>query len=128
MSYVLLKHLHVSCVVLSGTGFFLRGLLMLRQAPLLRARWVRVAPHVIDTLLLASAVALVVVTRQYPWEAYWVAAKIAALLAYIGLGMVALRRGRTGRTRVTAWFAAMACFAYIVAVALTRSPLGPLAL
>jgi uncharacterized membrane protein SirB2 len=126
MSYFLLKHLHVSCVVVSGLGFFLRGILMLRGSPLLRARWVRVSPHLVDTLLLGSAVGLVVVSGQYPWVVAWVAAKIAGLLVYIGLGTMALRRGRTREQRAAYWIGALLSFGYIVSVALTRDARGAL--
>lgn len=124
MTYLLLKHLHVTCVVITGVGFLLRGFWMLRAAPQLDRRWVKVAPHVVDTVLLGTAIALVVLAHQLPWEQSWVLAKILGLLAYIGFGMVALRRGRTKSLRVAAWLAALASFGYIVSVALTRSPLG----
>lgn len=127
MLYSLLKHLHVACAVISGCGFFLRGLWMMRRSPLLDARWVRIAPHVVDTLLLASAIGLVVVTQQYPLAQNWVSAKILGLLAYIGLGMAALRRGRTRTVRIASWVAALAAFGYIVSVALSRNAAGFLA-
>jgi uncharacterized membrane protein SirB2 len=124
MTYLLLKHLHVTCVVITASGFLLRGFWMLTDSPRLNSPWVKVVPHVVDTLLLASAIALVVLTHQLPWEQSWVLAKILGLLAYIGFGMVALRRGRTKALRVATWLAALVSFAYIVSVALTRSPLG----
>lgn len=127
MSYLFLKYLHVSCVVASGLGFFLRGILMLRGSPLLDVHWVRIAPHLVDTLLLGSAIGLVAVTGQYPWVVSWVAAKIAGLLVYIGLGTMALRRGRTREQRMVWWFAALISFAYIVSVAVARDPWGLLA-
>lgn len=127
MSYLLLKHLHVTAVVVSGLGFFLRGLLMLRDSPLLQRRVLKVAPHVIDTVLLGSAVAMAVMSSQYPFVQPWLTAKFFGLLAYIFLGMMALKRGRTKAQRA-AWFsAALLSFAYIVSVALTRSPWGWLA-
>jgi len=127
MSYLLLKHLHVTAVVVSGIGFFLRGLLMLRDSPLLQRRVLKVAPHVIDTVLLGSAVAMAVMSSQYPFVQPWLTAKFFGLLAYIFLGMMALKRGRTKAQRA-AWFsAALLSFAYIVSVALTRSPWGWLA-
>lgn len=127
MSYLLLKHLHVTAVVVSGIGFFLRGLLMLRDSPLLQRRVLKVAPHVIDTVLLGSAVAMAVMSSQYPFAQPWLTAKFFGLLAYILLGMMALKRGRTKAQRA-AWFsAALLSFAYIVSVALTRSPWGWLA-
>ncbi|MGE5319537.1 MAG: SirB2 family protein [Hyphomicrobiaceae bacterium] len=124
MLYALLKSLHVTCVVLSGGGFFLRGLLMLRESPMMRARWVRIVPHVVDTLLLASAIGLVFVTGQYPLERGWVTAKLLGLLAYIGLGIVGLRMGRTKVIRTASWAAALVTFGYIVSVAVTRDSRG----
>jgi uncharacterized membrane protein SirB2 len=128
VDYVLLKHIHVTCVVLSGGGFFVRGVWMLNGSPMLDRRWVRIVPHVVDTVLLASAIALAVSIRQYPFVEDWLTAKLAGLLAYIGLGMFALRRGRSKRLRCGFWLAALAAFGYIVAVALTRQVVGPLAL
>jgi len=100
-----------------------RGIWMLRDSPLLRVRWVRVLPHVVDTGLLASAVAMAIMIRQYPLVAGWLTAKVLALFCYIGLGMIALRFGRTRGERLLAWLAAQAVFFYIIAVAVTRQPL-----
>jgi uncharacterized membrane protein SirB2 len=96
---------------------------MMRDSPLSGYRWVRVAPHVVDTALLASAIAMAVMARQYPFVAGWLTAKLLALAGYIGLGMIALKRGKTRRVRVIAWIGAQALFFYIVAVAVTRNPL-----
>jgi uncharacterized membrane protein SirB2 len=119
--YETIKLIHVTSAVLSLTGFFVRGLWMLADSPRLRDRWVRIAPHVVDTILLASAIYLAVTIRQYPGVNPWVTAKVVALLAYVVLGTIGLKRGRTKRIRVVAWAAALATFAYIVGVALTRN-------
>jgi len=121
--HALLKSLHVACAAVSYALFVLRGAWMLRDSPVLRARWVRVVPHAVDTVLLASAVAMALAIRQYPFVAGWLTAKVLALVAYIALGMLALRSGRPKRVRLAAWLAAQAVFCYIVAVALTRSVL-----
>lgn len=102
--------------------FFVRGIWMMRAPQRLQRRWVRIAPHIIDSVLLSSAVTLAVLSRQYPGVDAWLSAKLTALLAYIVLGMIALRRGRTRRVRTLAWLAALAVFLYIVAVAITRNP------
>jgi len=127
-AYPAVKLLHVACVALSLAGFAARGALMLNGSPLLAARFVRVAPHVVDTLLLASAAWLCWALGQYPFVQGWLTAKVLALLAYIGLGMVALRRGRTMAARASAFGLALVAALYMVAVALTRDPRGPLAL
>jgi uncharacterized membrane protein SirB2 len=122
MDYELLRHTHLACVAVSYAGFFARGVGMLRGAAFVRTRWARVAPHIVDTLLLASGVSLAALARQYPWEQGWLAAKLSALVLYIALGLLALRLGRTRAVRAGAWLAAQAVFFYMVAVALTRSP------
>ena len=122
MTYTVLKQLHIACVVLSYAGFFVRGVWMMRGSPLLAARWVRIAPHVNDTVLLASAIALAAMSGQYPLERGWLTAKVIALALYVVLGTVALRPGRTRSVRIAAWIAAQCVFLYIVAVAVTRSP------
>jgi uncharacterized membrane protein SirB2 len=119
--YTLLKAVHVSCVALSGAGFALRGALALAGSPLLQRRWVRVLPHVVDTLLLASAVAMAWIARLSPAAHPWLAAKIALLVLYVLLGSIALRHARTPRSRALAYSAALATFALIVGIALTRS-------
>jgi uncharacterized membrane protein SirB2 len=119
-AYLAVRALHIGCAVLSIAGFAARGALMLADSRLLQARFVRIAPHVVDTVLLASAVWLAWFLGQIPFVHAWITAKLLALLLYIGLGMFALRRARTKRQRAAAFVAALASAAYIVAVALTR--------
>jgi len=119
-----IKVIHLVCVTLSFAGFLIRGIWMLMESDQLQKRWVRMAPHLIDTLLLASAVILAVQMHLSPFEQPWLMAKIIALLAYIGLGMVALRFGRTRRTRLFAWLLGLATMLYIIAVAMSKSVLG----
>ncbi|MDO8249849.1 MAG: SirB2 family protein [Rhodoferax sp.] len=128
MNYLAIKHLHITCAALSGSFFLLRGLWMLTDSPLLQQRWVRVVPHIVDTLLLATALVLVFWSGQYPFVQPWLTAKVLALMAYIVLGTVALKRGRTKGVRTFALLAALAVLAYIVAVALTRAASIPLQL
>ncbi len=123
MNYFALKHLHITFAALSGLLFLVRGIWMLSASPRLQARWVKIVPHVVDTLLLASAIGLAVWSSQYPGQSPWLTAKVVALVAYIVLGTIALKRGRTQAVRVSAFFGALACFAYIVAVAVTKNPL-----
>lgn len=122
MTYLILRNLHVGAVVVSFGLFLLRGLWMLAAPHRLRVRWVRIAPHVVDTVLLASAIALAVRTLQYPLAQSWLSAKVLGLVVYIVLGRIALK-GRTRAQRIPAFLLAIMAFAYIVAVAMTRDPL-----
>jgi uncharacterized membrane protein SirB2 len=120
MSYLAIKHLHMTCAALSGSFFFIRGIWILRDSPRLQQRWVKTAPHIIDTVLLGSALTMAVWSSQYPFVQNWLTAKLLALVAYILLGTIALKRGKTKTVRSIAFVAALAVFAYIVKVAITR--------
>ena len=108
---------------LSGALFLLRGGWMLAGSHMLARKGVRIAPHLIDTLLLASAIVLATWSGQYPGAQPWLTAKLAALVGYIVLGSVALKRGQTRQQRLAAFIEALALFAYIVAVAVTKRPI-----
>jgi uncharacterized membrane protein SirB2 len=124
LSYVAVKHVHIGAAATSLALFAVRGAWMLWSPARLERTWVRIVPHVVDTVLLASALWLAVALGAVPG---WLAAKIVALLVYIALGTIALRRGRTRAQRTTALVAALATFAYIASVAVTKSPLAFLA-
>ena len=106
MGYLVLKYLHVGAAIVSYCLFFLRGIWMLTDSPLLARRWVRIVPHVNDTVLLIAALWLTTVIGQYPGTSGWLTAKVAGLIVYVLLGMLALRHGRTKRVRAAAWVAA----------------------
>ena len=119
--YEIVKTLHIATVLISISGFILRGIWMIKASDKLNSRWTRVLPHINDTLLLLSAIVLVIITAQYPVSTTWINAKIVALIIYIALGTVALKRGKTKAIRITAGFSAILVFVYIVAVANRKS-------
>lgn len=123
MEFASLKAIHIGTMAVSYILFFVRGIWMLSDSPLLHQRWVRIVPHVNDTLLLAAGVWMTVIIQQYPGTHGWLTAKLAGLVLYILLGLVALRPGRAKRVRAAAWIAAQIVFGYIVAVAFSHDPL-----
>jgi uncharacterized membrane protein SirB2 len=125
--YLAIRHLHITFVVLSGAFFLLRGVLMLRDSAWLQHKVCKIAPHIIDTGLLGAAIYLAVVAQLNPAHTPWLAAKIIALVLYIILGTIALKSGKTRSIRISAFIAALAAFAYIVAVAISKNPLPWLA-
>jgi uncharacterized membrane protein SirB2 len=122
------KLVHVTCAALSIVGFIARFPLALRGSPLIRRRWVRIAPHVNDSALLAAAIVMLVLIQIDPLKPAWLQIKIAALGVYIVLGIAALRPTLGLELRIGAFVGAVLTFGYIVSVALTRSALGPLTL
>jgi len=77
--------------------------------------------------LLLSAISLAIMIGQYPFAADWVTAKVFGLIAYILLGTVAIKRGRTPTVRAAAFVGALVVYAWIVSIAITKNMAGFLA-
>jgi uncharacterized membrane protein SirB2 len=123
--YPQIRALHLGAVLTSGGLFLVRGFLLnaLGQGWAM-AGPLRIASYAIDTVLLGAAIALVFITRQYPFVDGWLTAKVVLLVVYIVLGSFALKRGRTRAIRIGFWLAALAVFGFIWSVAWAKSPLG----
>ncbi len=120
-SYLILKHLHMTTVALSGLFFAVRGVWLLQNSPQLAAKWVKISPHIIDTILLLSAIGLLVVGHQFP---VWVHVKITLLVVYIALGVMAFKKAKTPSQRAGFLSAGILVYLFIISVAITKSPLG----
>lgn len=118
--YTFIKIIHMTCAMLSIAGFLGRGILKINGSAIVEKKLVKVLPHVIDTVLLVSAITLVVMSGQYPWTAPWVGAKVVGLVVYIGLGVVVMRTAKTRQTRIIAFALALATAAWILMVATTK--------
>lgn len=125
--YSVLKHAHMLFAVISGVLFILRGVWMMMDSAQLQKRWVKVIPHINDTLLLGCAIALTVILQQYPFVDHWLTAKVVALVLYVLVGTVAIKRGKTKQVRVVAFVVALLLYVYIVGVAINHSVLSFLA-
>jgi len=125
--YLPLRAVHMTCAALTISLFFARGLLMMAGSPAALHPVLRWTSVTIDTVLLASALMLTTIVRQYPGTAPWLTMKVLLLIVYIILGSIALKRGRTRAIRVVAFVAALATVAFLVTVARTHQPLGFLA-
>lgn len=119
--YSTLKLIHVTAAILTISGFFLRGIWMLLESPNLERRLIRIAPHIIDTVFLLTGIGLIWTLRLPVLNQPWLLTKFAALIAYILLGTIALKRGKTRSVRMTAFVLALLTFAYIGGVALSKS-------
>jgi uncharacterized membrane protein SirB2 len=119
--YMAYKHFHLLMVVLSVSFLMVRFALSLKSAAILQRKFFKIAPHVIDTLLLVSAVMLMVTISQYPFVHAWLTEKLLALLAYIALGVMAFK-GRTAAIRWLCFLGALGWLALILRVAITKQP------
>ncbi|MET0377623.1 MAG: SirB2 family protein [Spongiibacteraceae bacterium] len=120
--YLTLKMLHMTCALISIAGFIFRGTLRLQGSALLQNKFLKIAPHIVDTVLLLSAIGLTVTLQQYPFADSWLTAKLLGLLVYIFLGVYTLKIAKTQPARLIAFVLAILVFAYIAIVARTHSP------
>lgn len=122
--YPQIKFVHVLAVVLSGSLFMLRGILMLAKSRWTQHPLLRGLSYAIDTTLLTAALMLVAILHQYPFVHAWLTAKVLLLVVYIVLGTLALKRGRTRGVQVACYFAALFVFAFIVSIARAHDAWG----
>ena len=111
----------MATAVISILGFATRGVLMAFDAGVMKQKWIRIVPHINDTILLAAAIWLMFFLHRYPFTDAWVTAKLIGLVAYVLFGTWALRKGRTVGKRVFFFVLALTSAGYILAVAITKS-------
>lgn len=121
--YPLLKHLHMLLALISLLLFLYRWRLALAQSPTLQRKWLKILPHVNDTLLLVAGVWLALLLHFSPGAQPWLLAKLIALVGYVGSGGMALK-GRSTGMRLLFGVIALALFAYMAGAAVTKSPLS----
>jgi uncharacterized membrane protein SirB2 len=122
MDYGTVRSIHIASATASITLFILRGSMQLASVNWRQWRWLRIVPHLNDTVLLAAAISLSVMSAQYPLAQPWLSAKVIALLVYVGAGSMALRPGLSPAHQRSAFALALLTVSYIVGVAWTRSP------
>ncbi|WP_444996440.1 SirB2 family protein [Aliikangiella sp. IMCC44359] len=122
--YALVKHIHMSAAGLSLIGFLLRGYWMLTNSVLLQTKPSKILPHIIDTVLLVAAIVLLVLSELNPFVVNWITAKIILLVAYVILGTIALKRGKTKKIKVIAFVASLASVLAIFAIASIKPALS----
>ncbi len=121
--YLPLKHLHLTCITLSLILFVTRFYWRKQNPSMLQKKWVKILPHTIDTILLASAIGMAIIASINPLEQTWLAAKILALLAYIFAGTFAIKRANSPQAQNLSFVLALTCFAYILMVAFSKQVL-----
>ncbi|MBE1301631.1 MAG: invasion protein [Alteromonadaceae bacterium] len=120
--YTAIKHIHLLAIVLSISLLIFRFVLTLKGSELLQKKWLKITPHVVDTVLLLSAATLCVVIAQYPFVHAWLTEKLIAVIAYIFLGLVALKLAKNNLQRSLAFVGALAMLAMIGKLAVLKQP------
>ena len=117
----IVKTVHVFSAYITGLGFFIRGVLVIVQSPLLKHRVLKTLPHIIDTVLFVSGLTMMVAWTIWPSSNMWLLAKLVALLFYIFFGLVMLRWGSSVRNRWVGLLGGLLVYLYMVGVAHSKS-------
>ncbi|MGM0482124.1 MAG: SirB2 family protein [Pseudomonadota bacterium] len=120
--YIAFKHLHVLFVVISVVLFITRFVWKQGNSQLLYKRWVKIVPHVNDTLLLLSAIAMLIISQRAPISDPWVTEKVIGVIGYILFGLLALKSSTTAKSW-TGFVIACAWLLALVHVAYSKQPL-----
>lgn len=118
----MLKQLHVAFALLTACSFCLRAVWMLSRSPHRHGSVWRWLPHVVDALLFATGLTMAIGLSISPLSHPWLAVKLLAIVVYIVIGSVALKRGRSHGQRVVALVLSLLVLVYIFAVALHHDP------
>lgn len=121
--YFLVKHIHLTAIAISLSLFILRFIWTLRASPIMQQRWVKILPHAVDTILLASAVTLCFLISQYPFADAWLTQKLIFVILYIFMGLLTLKWARSAGMRWTGFIAAIACIVLSAKVAVLKQGL-----
>lgn len=115
---------HMVTVALSGTVFAVRGAAAMAGVRHMMSAPVRYRSYTIDTVLLTAALMLVAILPREVFTNHWLTVKLTLVLIYVALGVFAMRSGRSRRTRVICYLAALLVFIGIIGIARAHNPLG----
>ncbi len=124
MTLFFLKYLHIVSVAASFGLFFLRGLWVMQSYPDSQEKWVRVLPHVVDSVLVLSALSMLVMSPVKGWPGDWLTVKLALVVVYVVLALFLFRSTRGLAARFLAWLLGLLVLLFIATVAVLHNPLG----
>jgi uncharacterized membrane protein SirB2 len=124
MSYLLLKYTHIVCAAASFALFFIRGIWAIRAYPSVQEPWAKALPHVIDGLLVLSAISMLYVSFPTAWGGAWMPVKLVLIVVYVGMVAFVLRFAKSRAVRGILWFAALILYLYITSIAVLHNPAG----
>ena len=128
MNYLTLKYLHIFCVSASFALFFIRGVWVMRSYPPAQEPWVRILPHAVDGLLVATALGMLAIAPRTLWDGNWMIVKIALVLVYVATSLGALRFAKTTFPKMVLWSCALLVFLFATTVGVLHHPLGILSI
>jgi len=128
MNFLLLKYIHILAVAASFALFFIRGVWLLQSYPPAPERWVRILPHVVDGLLVASALGMLAMAPATADYKGWMPVKLALIGLYVFLVVFVIRLAKAKWQRFAAWLLALMVFLFVTSIAVLRNPMGIISL
>ncbi|KGJ91056.1 SirB2 family protein [Thalassotalea sp. ND16A] len=117
---LLVKNFHMFLAALSVALFTFRFALLMTNPDKLKQKWLKICPHVIDTLLFTLGIIMMVTYSLYPGQVDWMTEKLVAVVAYIFTGYYTLKLARNNTMRVIGYLGAMGWVILVARIAMTK--------
>ena len=124
MSFLLIKYVHITSVAASFALFFVRGFWVMRSYPQPQEPWVRILPHLVDGLLVASAIGVFILSPQKGWPGDWLTVKLALIVLYVGMAQYLFHVARAIVIKALVWLLALLVFLFVTTIAVLHDPRG----
>lgn len=124
--YEMAKHLHVTAVVVSVLLFSVRFALSIMEHQARNNKLLKVIPHIVDTILLGSAIWLVFLSPMTQVDG-WIASKVIGVVLYIVSGFYALKWAKSKRSQILGFISAIVWITVTMGVAFSKQAFSFLA-
>ncbi|MCO4798199.1 MAG: SirB2 family protein [Colwelliaceae bacterium] len=118
-----MKHLHMTIAFISVALFTLRFVWTIAGSAQLNKKWVKITPHVIDTILLLLGGAMMMKLALNPLEQLWLGEKLIGVVAYIFTGYYTLKLARNRTMQIIGYLGAMGWFLLVARLAMSKENL-----
>ncbi|GLO61602.1 hypothetical protein MACH09_21100 [Vibrio sp. MACH09] len=121
--YLALKNIHLLSIALSAILLSVRFALVMANSQLIDKKFIKIAPHVVDTVLLLTGIGLIISLGFIPFTAgtEWFTQKVTCILAYFALGFFALKMAKNKLLRIFAFFGALGWLVMAANIAMTKT-------
>lgn len=122
--YTAVKHIHLFMIACSVLLFVVRYVLMMVDSDLRNKAFLKRVPHVVDSAMLLSGIALIFITGFIPFTgaAPWLTEKLTCVMVYIALGFVTLNNGKNKVFKTFAFLGALGWLMVAAKIAVTKVP------
>jgi uncharacterized membrane protein SirB2 len=121
--YMMFKHLHLTALGLSVVMLTLQFIGHTFDMKFKDAKWLKIVPHIVYTILLGSAIGLCIVLNQYPFVDAWVTSKLIGLVLYVLMATLIVKWARNNAMRVVGYIGALTWLLITMQVAFSKTPI-----